>query len=218
MTATISATTWAAARRRLLTVPAITGIAFTLSWIAGLAVPAPSPGLTASGTEITTALAGHQAAVAVQFTLTEGLPAAGLAIVAVALARAARRAGAVTAARVTVVSGVTAALISLLQFALGLALAATTVPGTAHLLNDAVSRLDGVKMFALAVLAVAGAVSGVLPRWLRYAGIALAIAITASGIGYLLLLPGPATLAYVSLPLLLLFITGAGVSLRTAGS
>ena len=34
----------------VLTVTGVTGIAFTLSWIAGLAVPAPSPKLTASGT------------------------------------------------------------------------------------------------------------------------------------------------------------------------
>lgn len=34
-------------RRRLLTVTGVTGIAYTLSWIAGLAVAAPSPRLTA---------------------------------------------------------------------------------------------------------------------------------------------------------------------------
>lgn len=205
------------ARRRPLTVPAVTGIAYTLTWIAGLAIPAPSPGLTASGAEITKALAGHQAAVAVQFALTEGLPAAGLAIVSVAIARTLRRAGAIRAARFAMVGGVTAALISLLQFVLGMTLAASTAPGAAHLLNSTIDRLDGVKMLALAALAVAGAASDVLPRWLRYAGIALAITISATGVGYLLLLPGPATLAYVSLPLLLLFITGAGVTLRTAG-
>ena len=33
----------AAPRRRLLTVPAVTGIAYTLSWIAGLAVAADDP-------------------------------------------------------------------------------------------------------------------------------------------------------------------------------
>lgn len=51
------------------------------------------------------------------------------------------------------------------------------------------------------------------PRWLRYAGITLAIAITSSAGAYLLLLPGLADLAYVSGPLLLLFITGTGLTL-----
>ena len=74
-------------RHRLLTVTGVAGIGYTLSWLAGLSVAAPSPKLTASGTEITAALAGHGTAVAAQFALTEGLPAAGLAIISlVALA------------------------------------------------------------------------------------------------------------------------------------
>jgi hypothetical protein len=80
-------------RHRLLTVTGVAGIGYTLSWIAGLSVPAPSPRLTASGAEIATALAGHGTAVAAQYALTEGLPAAGLAIVSIALAQAARRSG-----------------------------------------------------------------------------------------------------------------------------
>jgi len=103
---------------------------------------------------------------------------------------------------------------------LGVVLAQTSAPGNAHLLYDAVNRLDGVKMLALAVLGLAAAAAGVLPRWLRYAGIALAIAITASGVAYLLLLRGLASLAVVPAGVLLLvFITGAGIALGTsAGS
>ena len=202
-------------RRRLLTVTGITGIAYTLSWIAGLAVAAPSPKLTASGAQIAAAFAGHQTAVAVQFTLTEGLPAAGLAIIAVALARAARRSGAAGAARAALLAGGAAALISLLQFVLGAVLAGTASPGTAHLLYDAVNRLDGVKMLVLAILGVAGAASRVLPRWLRYTGIALTIAIASSGIAYLLLLQGLAILAIPSGVLLLVSITGTGIVLGT---
>ena len=205
-------------RRRLLTVTGIAGIAYTLSWIAGLAVAAPSPKLTASGAQIAAALAGHQTAVAVQFALTEGLPAAGLAIIAVALARAARRSGAAAAARAALLAGAAAALISLLQFVLGEVLAGTASPGTAHLLYDAVNRLDGVKMLALAVLGLAGAASRVLPRWLRYTGIVLAIAITASGIAYLLLLQGLAILAIPSGVLLLVFITGTGIVLGASAN
>ena len=205
-------------RRRLLTVTGLTGIAFTLSWIAGLAVAAPSPKLTASGTEIIAALAGHGTAVAAQFALTEGLPAAGLAIISVALARAARRSGAAVAARFACIAGIAAAVISLAQFMLGMALAGTSAPGAAHMLYEAVNRLDGAKMFALAALGLAGAASGVLPRWLRYTGIALACAMASSGVPYLLLLQGGAVLAYVSGPLLLLFITATGIALGTSAS
>lgn len=205
-------------RRRLLTVTGVTGIAFTLSWIAGLSVAAPSPSLTASGAEIVAALAGHGTAVATQFALTEGLPAIGLAVVSVALAGAARRSGAAAAARFALGAGVAAALISLVQFVLGLVLAGTSAPGTAGMLYEAVNGLDGVKMFALAILGLAAAASGVLPRWLRYTGIALAVAMVASGVPYVLLLQGGAVLAYVSGPLLLLFITGTGIALGTSAS
>lgn len=205
----------AAPRRRVLTSTGVIGIAYTLSWIAGLSIAAPSPKLTASGAQITAALAGHGTAVATQFALTEGLPAAGLAIISITLARAARNSGAVTAARFAAAAGVAAALISLTQFVLGMVLAGTTAPGAAHLLYETVNRLDGVKMLTLAILGAAGAASGLLPRWLGYAGIALAIAITASGVAYLLLLPGLAIAAAPALVLLLIFITSTGIVLGT---
>jgi hypothetical protein len=62
----------------------------------------------------------------------------------------------------------------LVQFVLGVVLAAATNRGSAHLLYEAVNRLDGIKMLALAILGLAGAASGVLPRWLRCTGIGLA--------------------------------------------
>ena len=63
---------------------------------------------------------------------------------------------------------------------------------------------------------VPAAASGALPRWLRYTGIALAIAITAPGIAYLLLLQGLTVLAAPALVLLLLFITGTGITVGAA--
>lgn len=202
----------AAGRRRLLlTVPGVVGIGYSLSWIAGLAVPAPSPGFGASGAEVVAALAGHGPAVAVQYALTEGLPAAGIAVISVALAMAARRHGATLAGRFALVSGLAAAVVSALQFALGLVLSATTAPGPAHLLSASVDRLDGAKMLALAVLGAAAATMSVLPRWLRYTGIALAVAITCSGLVYLLLVASLAAAAGPALVLLLAFMTGCGI-------
>ncbi len=191
-------------RNRLLTVPGAIGIGFTLSWVAGLAIPAPSPKFSASGAQIVSAVAGHAPALAAQYALTEGLPAAGIAVVAVALAR-------VAGSRLVMVAGVTAAVISVLQFCLGLWLSATSSPGTAHVLFQLVNRMDGGKMLVLAVLGAAAAASVMLPRWLRYAGAALAVAIAASGVVYLLLLQSLWLLAGPALLLLLVFITGAGI-------
>jgi hypothetical protein len=198
-------------RRWLLTVPGLAGVGYTLSWIAGLAVPAPSPGFGASGAGIVAALSGHGPALAAQYTLTEGLPAAGIAVITVALARLARRSGATAAGRFALAAGLTAAVISAVQFGLGLALAVTAAPGPAHLLYTSVNRLDGAKMLALAVLGVAAAAMTVLPRWLRWTGIALAVAITCSGLVYLLLIASLAAAAGPALVLLLAFMTGSGI-------
>jgi hypothetical protein len=195
------------ARRPFAWVPAMTGIGFTLSWIIGLAIPAPSPRLTASGTTILAALAGHGGQVAANFVFTEGVPAIGLAVMSVYFAR---HAGWVLGA------GVFAAVISLTQCVLGIALARATAPATAHLLYEAVNRLDGVKMFAIAAVALAAGATVALPRWLRYLGDALGISIIASGVAYLLLLDSLAGLADVAGALLLVFIPAAGIVLGRA--
>ncbi|MEV6430350.1 hypothetical protein [Nocardia sp. NPDC051463] len=194
----------------LTSLPAAVSIAYSASWIAGLTVGAPAPAFTDSGGEIIRELSGHTGAFATQFLLTEGLPAIGLAVVALALARTAHSP---LAGRLATVTGVAAALISFTQFLLGLALTRAGSPDSAHLLFELVNRFDGAKMFLLAGLSVAAVLTGLLPRWLNYTAIAMAVAIVASGIGYLFLIQGLATLAYVSGPLLLVVITGAGLVL-----
>lgn len=197
-------------RRRAVTWPAAIGAAYTASWIAGLAIPAPSPRLTASGTAIVAALAGHGGDVTANFVLTEGLPAFGLAAVSAFLARALRGRGATGLARTARIAGLVAAAISLVQCVLGTALARTSTPGTARELYELVSRLDGAKMLALAVLAAAAAIAVLLPGWLRYLSAAMAIAITASGLAYLLLLDSGAWLAWPAGLLLLAVIPATG--------
>jgi hypothetical protein len=145
-------------------------------------------------------------------------------VVAIAVGRAGLRAGAGWAARLTVGAGATAAAIALVQCVLGLSLTISAVPaghaGTAAALSEALNRLDGVKMLVLATMAAAGTIlarrTGLLPRWLQWTGVALAAAITASGIGYALLNATFAQAAWVSLPLLLAWVTGAGITVGRA--
>ncbi|WP_327142081.1 hypothetical protein [Nocardia sp. NBC_01327] len=194
----------------LRTVPALAGIGYALSWVIALSVPVPNSAFGDSGSALVTKMAGHAVAMDVNNLFSEGLPAIGLVLVSLWLARAA---GWSRAGRITAAAGGVAAAISLVEFGIGLALARTTTADTAHLLFHSLNRLDGVKMFVLAVMGVAGAMTGMLPRWLRYTGIAMAVAIAGSGFAYLLLSSGLATLAYVSLPLLIVFVTGTGIAL-----
>jgi hypothetical protein len=202
--------------RRVMVVPTAAGVAFTVSWIAGLAVPAPSLRLTASGAAIFRALAAHGGEVVANFVLTEGLPAFGLAVVSAFLARSLTARGAAGPAGTARVAGLLAAAISLSQCVLGVTLARTSAPGTARELYELVSRLDGVKMFALAALAAAAAIAPLLPGWLRYLSAGLAISITASGVAYLFLLDSVAWLAYPAGLLLLAVIPATGYALGRA--
>jgi hypothetical protein len=220
----------AAGRRRWI--PIATGIGFTVSWVSGLVLPVPSLAPTASAAEIISKYGPHLAMVQAQFALTEGLPALGLAVVAFLLAEVVRRrsgsaasaAGAATGrtrARVLAAAGTVAAAISVAQYALGVMLAGWAIPGHAaghaSALWQALNRLDGVKMFALAVLATAAvaltAPGGPLPRWLRYASLALALSITVSGVAYLFLIQALTFMAYVAGVALLVWVTGMGLAL-----
>jgi hypothetical protein len=206
-------------------VPAAAGIIYTLSWVAGLSVSSSSTDVHSTGREVVAAYSGHEAAVIAQFALTEGLASVALAVVAVALGRAGMRTGSVTLGRLVAWTGLAAAAIALVQCVLGVWLAASVAPsnhaGSAATINETINRLDGLKMFVLAATAIAASAlanrTGILPRWLRWVGVALAVAITTSGFGYALLNSTLAVAAWLSLPLLLVFITGAGVVLgRTA--
>lgn len=122
-------------------------------------------------------------------------------------------------------AGTVAAVTSMAQYALGVMLAGWALPdytadhtaGRVSLLWQALNRLDGVKMLMLAVLAAAtvalGSPTGLLPRGLRWASLALAVSITVSGVGYLFLLQALAPVAYVSGVALLAWVTGVGAAL-----
>jgi hypothetical protein len=206
---------------RLLTVPAAAGLAYTASWLVGLTVSPSSTNVRSTGAQVVAGYAGHQAAGVTQFLTTEGTASLALAVVAVAVGRAGLRAGAGRLARLTMGAGLAAAAIALVQSALGVYLIMSAVPadhiGAAAAISESVTRLDGVKMFVLATMAAAGTVlarrTGLLPRWLRWTGMALVVAIVASGIGYALLNNTFALAAWASLPLLLVWVTGAGIAL-----
>jgi hypothetical protein len=203
-----------------LRLPALAAIAYTLLWLIGLAVWPANLDITAPGRVIVVTYRASQVQAMAQIGLVEGLAALALAAVAMAVGRYAARRGVKAAGRAVATLGVIAAAISLLQCALGEALAAWVAPAgdasAAVTLFDLLNRLDGVKMFTLAAMAVTGiwlARGGALPRWLGYVAAPLAaLALVVSGVGYLLLNSPLALAAAVSLPLLLVWVTGAGIA------
>lgn len=130
-----------------------------------------------------------------QYLLVEGLAALALTAVLTGLGRASRRPDAGALGRTAMLVGISAALVSLHECVLGLWLAAVAAPdgqtSRVGMFFGLINYLDGVTMLAFAVMALAAIVlgrrGGALPHWLGYLGAALAAAMTASGIGYLLL-------------------------------
>src|SRR5829696_1033363 len=165
----------------------IAAVAFTLVWLIGLAVPVPMVDVGASPA----ALAGHETELALQSLLVHGFAAMALLVVGWGLSRP---------------LAITAAALSLIQWVLETAFAAGGPDG----LIEATNRLDGVKMLVLAGLVLAGA--RVAPRWLRVLAPVTAVALVVSAAGYGLLVPSLAVAAIVSLPLLLISITGSGLT------
>jgi hypothetical protein len=122
--------------------------------------------------------------------------------------------------------GITSAVASLAELGLGAWLVGTLVPqrrtvtvGTAY---HALMRLDGAKMFLLAIMAIALSVvaisAAILPRWLAPIGFLLGASLVVSGLGYVLLAPGLANSVWVSGILLLAFVPATGVTLGAARS
>jgi hypothetical protein len=212
--------------RNLIAAPAVAGIAYTAAWVLGLAVWPSNLDVAASNVKVVATFSAHQSAAMAQYLLVEGLAAIALAVVMIALRRAARRRGADRVGVATVVAGFTAVALSLAQCALGLVLAGAVAPDgetdRAGRLFDLINRMDGVKMVVLAAMAVTGVGlvrRAVLPRWLGYTAALLAVALIVSGAGYRVLNATLAQAVFLSGPLLLVWVTGAGVALaRTSRS
>ena len=213
-------------RRADIGLPAMAGAAYVAAWVTGLAVWPSNVDVSASGREVLTAYSGHQALAQVQYALVEGVAALALAVVVISLGSTAiRRTSAGLGAALTF-AGLTAVAISLTQCVLGQHLAASVVPSAdadrAQSLLQLIDRLDGVKMIVLALMALVAAVLvrrvRLLPPWLGWTAVLLAVALITSGVGYLLLNSALATGAWVSLPLLLFWISAVGVVLGGTSS
>ena len=69
------------------------GIAFVAAWVTGLAAWLSNLDASASRAQVVSAYTGHQGAAVTQYLLVEGLAATAVAVVVIALGRAARRRG-----------------------------------------------------------------------------------------------------------------------------
>ncbi|MDR2983206.1 MAG: hypothetical protein LBV34_00035 [Nocardiopsaceae bacterium] len=198
---------------------ALAAVAYLAFWAVGLTVWSGATSMAMSPSGVVALYGGAPLRASLSIIFSEGLPAIPLLVLLVAIAFTVRRRGAERAGLVVLVAGIAAVAVSLTECVLGLPLTLVAAPAhdaaTAGLLFESLTRLDGVKMLLLAVCALAGSVGPAwrvraLPIWLRVVGVALAVAIITSGIGYTFLIPSLGMAAVASLPLLLLWVSGSG--------
>ena len=150
--------------------PAIAAAAYVLSWIAGLLLAPAAPGHDAPPTEIAGFYAGHGPAVISSALLVHGTAGVALALLAVGIARVSGVYGGLRRAVVGI--GLTAAALSLLQFALAVAaVVGEHADTTSRTLLVGVDYVDVLKIALLAafvaVATTAAARAGAAPRWLQ---------------------------------------------------
>jgi hypothetical protein len=198
---------------------AVAGLVCVAAWVVGLVIGPASLDVTAPGTAVVSAYAGQQGAAIAQVLLTKGVAAVALAVVVLTLGQAARGRRSRRIARRIEVAGLAAVVLSLVQCVHVVRLAGWVAPGgdssRAASLFQLISRIDGVKMLLLSILAGSGMtlarrVGALLPRP-AFPRVVLTAALAGGGFGYLLLSPALAWLAYVSLPLMLIWVAGMGL-------
>lgn len=210
--------------RAVARVSMLAGAGYIIAWVASQLAGAPNPSVAAPGAQVVTSFAGHGGPTIAMFVLAEGVAAIALAVVGVVVTRPVvhqeARPGARLAGQLGAGLAITAAVISWVELGLGTWLAAVLVPdrrsGTAGAVWHATNRLDGAKMFLLAVMAAALAAVAMtapqLPRWLAPLGFVLAATLVVSGLGWVLLAPGLGDSVYVSGTLLVVFVGCTGVT------
>ena len=192
--------------------PATAAVTYVTAWVAGLAAWPVNLALNASAAQVTAAFRQHPAEAVIQLLLVEGL--AGLLLGVVLAATLLRGPAPIGRSLLPVACGAVAVTTSLLQCVIGLML---TTAAERHdrarcgNLAALVNRLDGVKMLALAVIAVWLVAALIVPRWLRVVSALLAVTIAVSGCAYLALANALAWTAYISGPLLLAWVASLGV-------
>ena len=149
---------------------AIAAAAYVASWVAGLVLAPAAPGHEAPATEVAAFYAGHGGAVVSSALLVHGTAGLALAALAVGIARATGVRGGLR--RVVAGTGLAAAALSVLQFALAIvAVTGEQAATTGRMILLSIDFVDVLKIALLAAFAwvatTAAVRAGAAPRWLR---------------------------------------------------
>jgi hypothetical protein len=187
----------------------LAGFTYVGAWVAGLGAFGTGAGTDATETEVVRYFHDHRLTTTVQGVLVHGVAAAALLTVLVAV----RRAGASN--RTSHTAGVIGVALSLVQCLLDVWRSALSTGAATADLVEVIDRIDGVKMFAFALMIGAGVPTlramGLIGRRMSAVGGLAALALVVSGAAYAASIDGLLVSAAVSLVLLLGWVAFEGV-------
>jgi hypothetical protein len=197
---------------------AVAAAAYVASWVAGLVLAPAAPGHDTPGTEVAAFYAGHGGAVLSSALLVHGTAGLALAALAAGIARATGVCGGLR--RVVIGTGLAAAALSVLQFALAVIAVtgehAATTSRTLLLSIDFVDVLKIALLAAFAWVATTAAVrAGAGPRWLRATA---AVLVPLLLIGSAALAGADALLPVLEVSLLVLLVWAAAIGVLVSRS
>jgi len=202
---------------------AFSGLIYVLVWVIGLLLPTGSPSASTSNTEIQQILLANQQARIAQVYLIDGIAGIAILVFAASVASLFRTLDEKNASPVNVVlgAGIAAGSISLVQAGIQQTivnqelLAAADTPF--RMLLVLVNQIDTFKLMALALLSVSTSVLGLrtrlIPAWIGWLGIVLALALLLGGLSFTLISPIFTYILFASLPMLLLWVGAVSVVL-----
>ncbi len=210
MTATMTLQGTATTERNARDWPKIAGLTYVGAWVVGLTAFGVGPASNASDTEIARYFADHRAVSTVQSLLIHGVAAVALLGVLAAVQRVGR------STRMAYRAGLTAIGLSLVQCVLDVYRSVVSTGSTTATLVHTIDRIDGFKMFALAVM-IAASVSvfrstGLIGRKITITGKVAVPALVVSGIAYATATTALLVSAELSLVLLLVWVGYTGVA------
>jgi len=190
------------------------GFVYVLVWVIGLVIPTGAPSASMSNAEIQQILLANQLARMIQVYLIDGIAGISIFLFAVAASSLFQSTDEKNRAGVVLGAGIAAGAISLVQAGVQQTLvntdllASTETPFRSLLVL--VNQIDTFKLMALALLSISTSMLGLrtrlLPAWVNWLGIVLAIALLLGGLSFALANAMLTAILFASLPMLLVWV------------
>ncbi len=193
---------------------AVFGVVYVLAWLIGLVITTGTLYPSMPDADLRQALLANQTARLIQVYLIDGVAGISILLFAVAVCGLFQTPGEKNLARVVLSAGIAAGTMSLVQASIQQTLVNSALLTSAETpfrtLLVLINQIDTFKLMALALLSVSISTIGLrthlLPAWVNWHGIVLAIALLLGGLSFAFTNTMLTAILFTSLPMLLIWV------------